>query len=1032
MQLKGAIRLFAIVLFLVCAYQLWFTAETYFTEKNAEKYAQSFIEKLKQNPDSSLALKKEAYFDSVFNRKKTYYLDSVANEPVYNFLWLKKYTYREVKEREINRGLDLKGGMNVVLEVSVEDLIRSLSNFNNDTLFNKALALARERYKNSQSDFITLFGQAFSELDPNAKLSSIFNTVELREKINYNSSNEEVLKIIRQEADKAINNAFEVIRTRIDHFGVVQPRVQRLENTGRILVELPGVREPERVRKLLQGTASLEFWETYENKEIYPYLLQANQKIKEIEEAKKKIQDEATQKTKTKTLKDNKVVKEEKSEKETSLIEKIAADTTKKADSTEKSVDQWMKEYPLFALLRPHTNSQGALLDGSEIGFAHYRDSAKINEYLNMPQVRSLFPRDVKFLWEVKGIKDPRTGKFSDFIYLHAIKVTSRDGRPPLDGSVVVNARAGYSQNKSNSEVDMAMNTEGAKIWAKLTKDNINRRIAIVLDNYVYSAPVVNSEIRGGRSQITGSFTPNEAKDLANVLESGKLPAPAKIVQEAIVGPSLGKEAVRSGFLSFIIAFLIVLLYMAFYYNRAGLVANIALAVNAFFIIGILASLQAVLTLPGIAGIVLTLGMAVDANVVIYERIREELNAGKGLKLAIADGFKYSYSAILDSNITTILTGIILYIFGTGPIRGFATTLIIGICTSLFTAIFISRLIFEWMLDKNYKINFGNFITNNAFKKVNINFLGLRKYLYAFSIILTTVGISSMVIRGLNPGVDFTGGRNYIVKFDRNVKVDDVKKLLQQEFGEVPAVITYGQDNQVRITTKYRIQENDTAVDREIETKLFSALKPLLPSDITLSKFLDEYRVSSQKIGPTIASDIKRSAFLAVIFAIILMFIYIAIRFKNWQFGLGAVASLVHDTIIVLGAFSLFHGRLSFPLEASQELIAAVLTVIGYSVNDTVIIFDRVREYIGKFPKRDRKEIMNLAMNSTISRTINTSFTTLIVLVAIFLFGGEVIQGLVFALLIGIFTGTYSSVFIAVPIAYDTLKKDKVSAVIRK
>ena len=1016
MQIKGAIKLLAITLALICIYQLSFTYYTNREEKRALEYS---------GGDPKL---------------ETFYLDSIASEPVYNFLGIKKFTFREVKEREINRGLDLKGGMNVILEVSVEDLINSLSNYNKDTIFQKAIQLAKKKQKNSQEDFLDLFVQSFTEIDPNAQLASIFNTLELKGKVDYNSTNDEVIQVLKREVSNAIDNSFNILRTRIDHFGVVQPKIQQLETTGRILVELPGIDDPERVRKLLQGTANLEFWETYDNTEVYQYLLQANEKIKEIEDAEReltaaeeKIEEQVSEPEPEEDLPLISETEEDTSAEDEgalSLLDEIESDTTSTDSLTPQNI---AIDYPLFSILRPNTNSQGQLLSGSEIGISHYRDTSKVNEYLKMQQVKSIFPRNIKFLWEVKGIKNPSTNKFTDYFYLHAIKVSGRDGRPPLDGDVVVNARDDFGQNQATAEVDMSMNAEGAKIWARLTKENVGKRIAIVLDELVYSSPVVQNEIKGGRSQITGNFSVDEAKDLANVLKSGKLPAPARIVQEAIVGPTLGHEAINAGTKSFVIAFVVVLLYMLFFYSQAGWVANLALISNIFFIMGVLASLGAVLTLPGIAGIVLTVGISVDANVLIYERIKEELAAGKGLSKAVSDGYKNAYSAIIDANVTTILTGIILYLFGTGPIKGFATTLVIGIITSLFAAVFITRLIFSGMLDRNKKLKFSSKITENAFKKANINFLGLRKIFYVISGILVILSIASLATRKLNLGVDFTGGRNYVVRFNDNVNTSEIKTLLADEFNGAPEVIIFGQENQVRIATKYRIEESGTEVDKEIEQKLYEGLKPILGDDITFDDFIKNHRESSQKVGPTIADDIKKQAVLAIFFALIIIFIYIILRFRNWQYGLGAVVALIHDSAIVLGIFSFFFGKMPFSLEIDQAFIAAILTVVGYSINDTVVVFDRIREYIGLYPKRDRTEIMNMALNSTLSRTFSTSLSTFVVLLAIFIFGGEVIRGFTFALLIGVVVGTYSSLFIATPVVYDTVKRiaDKLKGIRR-
>jgi len=1003
MQNKGAIRFFAIALALACIYQLSFTFVTKHVEKNARSFG---------NGD----LVKEAK-----------YLDSIATEPVYNFLWLKKYTYRDCQSQEINLGLDLKGGMNVTLEVSVVDVIRSLTNYSSDSTFNKALKLAKKMQENSQEDFIALFGKAFTQTDPNAKLAALFISKDLN--INFNTSNEDVLKIIRKEADGAIDNSFNILRNRIDRFGVAQPNIQKLETTGRILIELPGVKDPDRVRKLLQGTANLEFWETYENEEVYPLLEKANVIIAELESAGKKDVKDTIGKP--------------------SLLAELTADTTKKADTaitankdtskslldemkgdsskkdTALSAQQFQKQNPLFAVLYPSVDNERKLAKGAVVGLTQYKDTAIVNRYLALKQVKSIFPPNLRFLWTYKPIKQ------SNVFQLIAIRSTSRDNRAPLDGGAITSARVEFGNTKSNAEVSMSMNPEGSRIWARLTADNVGKQIAIVLDNYVYSFPVVNQEIKGGNSSISGDFTIEEAQDLANVLKSGKLPAPAQIIEEAIVGPSLGQESIQSGLISFIIAFILVLIYMQLYYNKAGLVANIALLSNIFFLIGVLASLGAVLTLPGIAGIVLTMGMAVDANVIIFERIREELRAGKGIKLAVRDGYKNAYSAIIDGNVTTIITGIVLYMFGSGPVQGFATTLIIGILTSLFSAIFISRLVFEWALNKNWKITFDNKYTRNFLTNTHINFIGLRKKMYVFSLIVIGAGIVSMVTKGFSWSVDFTGGRTYVVRVDQNVKVNDVRASLQKQFGEAPEVKTFGAENQIRITTKYLIKENNIKTDSLIETKLYDGLKSFYKNSITPYQFSMSDKtngiMSSQKVGPTIADDIKIAAIIAVIISLIAVFIYVGIRFRSWQWGLGGVTSLFHDTLVVLSFYSIFAGILPFNMDIDQAFIAAILTVIGYSINDTVIIFDRIREYRTIHPRWEMKDSINSAINSTLGRTLNTSLTTIVVLIAIFIFGGEVLRGFIFALLIGVTIGTYSSVFNATPVTYDffMMKKKK-------
>jgi SecD/SecF fusion protein len=941
--------------------------------------------------------------------------------------------------------------MNVTLEVSVVDVIKAMSNYSNDETFNKALKLAKEKQKNASNvNFVTLFGQAFSEIDPDARLAAVFNTIELKDKVKFESTNEEVLTVLRAEAEAAISNSFNILRTRIDRFGVTQPQIQRIGNSGRILVELPGVDDPERVRKLLQGSANLEFWETYENAEIYPYLYQANAKIKEINEAKEALSAEKEEANAEVVAKDEQVAeaakseaKAEEKEDDLSLLDQIASDSTA-TDSAASNVD-FAKEYPLFSVLQPRQDRQsGQPYQGAAIGYAHFKDTAKVNEYLNMPQVRALFPRQFKPLWTVKSVD-----KEGNFFELIAIKVTSRDGRAALEGDVVSNARAEYTQGQGAAEVAMSMNAEGSRTWARLTRDNIDRCIAIVLDNYVYSAPKVNTEIKGGRSSITGGFEMAEAKDLANILKSGKMPAPAHIEQETVVGPSLGKEAISKGLISFIIAFVVVLLYMIFYYNYAGYAANLALMANVFFIMGVLASLGAVLTLPGIAGIVLTIGMSVDANVLIYERIREELAHGKGIKQAIKDGYSNAYSAIIDSNVTTLLTAVILAYFGKGPIHGFAITLMIGILSSLFSAIFITRLVFERALDKNKTPKFATKLTENAWSKTKIDFLGKRKIAYVISGIFIVISIGSLFTRGLNQSVDFTGGRTFVIRFADDVNTSDIQKDLSDELGTSPIVKTFGGANQIKITTKYLIDVDEAPaadlamakqhldgdepdVDDVVEVKIYNALKDkYLAKGVDFKTFMTEKRMSSEKVGPTIADDIKQSAVYAIVFALLIIFLYIVLRFRNWQFGMGALVALMHDVLILLGIYSLFYSIMPFSMSIDQSFIAAILTVVGYSINDTVVVFDRIREYLINFQKRDRGEIMNAALNSTMSRTFSTSLSTFVVLLTIFIFGGEVIRGFIFAMLIGVVVGTYSSLFIATPVVYDTVQSDEKKRVLK-
>lgn len=992
MQNKGAIRLFAILFALVCLYQLSFTWITARIEKKASDYAQG-------------------------DYKKEYaYLDSVSSQVVYN-LGVIKYTFRDCQERQLNLGLDLKGGMNVVLEISEVDILRAMSNYSPDSTFNKAIERAQELQKSSQDDFITLFGKAFEQINPNAKLAAIFSTIQLKDKVKINSSNNEVLKVIQAEADAAITNSFNILRSRIDKFGVVQPNIQKLETKGRILVELPGIREQERVRKLLQGTANLEFWATYDNSELYSALLQANTVIKNLQSP--------VDTTKTIASADTlKVEAKKDTTKSLALLDKIEGDTTKK-DST-AMMNQMMQDYPLFSKLRPNVTGENQLGGGSLVGHASVKDTADINTMLSMKQVRALLPRDVRFLWEMKPIKGS-TNVFA----LHAIKANTRDGRAPLDGSVITDARSEFGNNQAEATVSMSMNVEGAKIWARMTKENLNRCIAIVLDNGVTSSPNVNSEITGGNSQITGNFTINEAEDLAIILKSGKMPARAVIIQESVVGPSLGQASIDAGLMSFIVAIIIVLFYLAFYYGRAGIVADIALLLNIFFTFGVLASLGAVLTLPGIAGIVLSFGMSVDANVITYERIREELRAGKGLRAAITDGYREALSSIVDGNVTVVLTGVVLFLFGSGPIQGFATTLIIGVVISMFTAVLFSRYLFEGMLARNWKITFSNKFTENVMAHTKFDFMGKRKIFYILSSVIILIGVISMFTHGFNKGIDFSGGRTYVVKFSQAVNTVDVQESLTASFGDRPEVKTYGSDNQVKINIKYKNDDTDhsnPAADSIVESQLFNGLKPYIGQK-TMSDFRTDYLQSSEKIGPTIADDLQKDAVWAVFWSLVIVFLYIFIRFKNWQFGLGSIVSLAHDVLIVLGVYSIFWSILPFSLEIDQAFIASILTVIGYSVNDSVIIFDRIREYVGLYPKRSRFDVYNAAINSTLGRTLNTSMITMFTIVVIFIFGGEILRGFVFALMVGVAVGTYSSIFNAAAIVYDALSAKEKKAI---
>ena len=993
MQNKGLIRIFAVALTLVCLFYLSFTVVTSTYNKKAKEYAAG--DKMKEFQ----------------------YLDSIANEKV----WLGAYTLKECREKEINLGLDLKGGMNVTLEVSVADIIRSLSGYNTTPNFTQAISKAIELQKtNSQVDYLDLFVKVYTENDPNAKLSTIFSTFELKDKISLTSTNEEVIKILKEEIDGAIANSFNVLRTRIDRFGVVQPNIQKLGN-GRILIELPGIKEPERVRKLLQGSANLEFWETYELNEIYNYIAEANRVLGVLNSGAPEVAD--TTKAET-TATEDKATTAKAVSKVDSLKAALSKKTENKTDSL-KQLEQSRKENPLFAILQISANG-GQIARGPVVGMAHSKDTAKINAYFATKQVKEVLPRDLGLRWSVKAIDlggDKNSSIKSEIYQLIAIKITNRDGRAPLSGDVITDAREDFTQTSAYANVSMTMNAEGSKTWARLTKDNIGKSIAITLDGYIYSFPTVNGEIAGGSSQITGNFSIEEAKDLANTLKSGKMPAPARIVQEDIVGPSLGQESINNGLISFIIAFLLVLLYMILYYGKVpGIIADIALFANVFFLIGILASFSSVLTLPGIAGIVLTMGMAVDANVLIYERIREEMRNGKNMRLAIKEGFKHALTAIIDSNVTTLLTGIVLIIFGQGPIKGFGVTLSIGIITTFITAVFLTRYMVEaYIARPNAKeLPFHTKISENFIQNTKIDFMKLRKSMYILSGVMFLISFISFGTRGFSLGIDFTGGRNYIVKFDKPVKTEEVKSLLKNAFdGDVPQVITIGSDDQVRISTKYKINENGTNIDQEIESKLYTSLKSLIKGDVSFEQFKTDNIKSSSKVGPTVADDIKTSAIWAVIFAILGIGLYILIRFREWGYTLGAVVSLAHDVVITMGIFSLLYGILPFSMEIDQSFIAAILTVLGYSINDTVINYDRIRENVGLYPKRDRVSIINLSVNQMLGRTFSTTFTVIITLIAMFTFGGDSIRGFIFAMLFGIFIGTYSSVFIASPITVE-------------
>ena len=999
MQNKGLVITLAACLALVSAFYLSFSFVTSSYDKKAAEYAQG---------DAA---------------KEYQYLDSVAGEKV----WF-GYTLKECREKELNLGLDLKGGMNVTMEVSVPDIIRALSGHNTTENFNNAIALANEKQKSSGADYLTLFFESFYELDPNAQLASVFSTFELKDKVSLTSTNAEVEKVVREEVEGAINNSFNVLRTRIDRFGVVQPNIQKLAQTGRILIELPGIKEPERVRKLLQGSANLEFWETYDLAEILPQLSQINTEI-----AKANASTEAAQTEKVEVVEEEVVADDV-----DALVEGLAAaDSLAQLEADQKAAfEEYKKNNPLFAIMQMSVNQAGQAYRGPVVGTAHYTDTAKVMAMLNSQVAKAVLPRELKLCWTVKAIDAAEA-----YYQLVALK-SQTNGRPSLEGDVITDARADFGQTSAYANVSMTMNAEGARDWQRITRDNIGKSIAIVLDGYVYSFPTVQNEIAGGSSQITGNFTVEEAKDLANTLNSGKMPAPARIIQEDVVGPSLGKEAITAGMWSFVLGFILIMLYMICYYGfTAGMIANFALLCNVFLLAGILSSFSAVLTLPGIAGIVLTMGMAVDANVLIYERIREERRAGKNLRRAIEDGFSGAISAIIDSNVTSFLTGAILAIFGTGPIKGFAVTYMIGIISSFLTAVFVCRLLLEAYAKKENakELNFTTKLMQNFLQNTKVNFIGGRKVTYIISgviVVLGALALNPHFFGKLNLGIDFSGGRNYIVRFAQDVNTEEVNASLDNVFMAAKAelndeesfalnVITIGDANQVRISTNYLINDNSENIEETIEALLYEGCKPFLAEDITLEQFKSTEInpevgiMQSQKVGPAVADDITQSAIWAVLAALLGIFLYVLIRFRNVAFSVGALVGLAHDALFVLGAYALLWKVMPFSMEIDQSFIAAILTIIGYSINDTVVVFDRVREYKGLYPKRELLSNMNNALNDTLSRTFSTSMSTFVVLLAIFCFGGETIRGFVFALMMGVIIGTYSTLCVATPLAYD-------------
>ena len=998
MQNKGFVKVFAVLLTLVCVFYLSFSFVTRHYTNKAKEIA---------NGDTKV---------------EQDYLDSLSNEKV----WLGNYTLKQCREMEISLGLDHKGGMNVILEVSIPDVIKALADNKPDENFNQALATAAKQATNSQDDVITLFIKEYHRIAPDAKLSELFATQQLKDKVNQKSSDAEVEKVLRSEVKAAVENSYNVLRTRIDRFGVVQPNIQSLEDRmGRIMVELPGIKEPERVRKLLQGSANLEFWETYTAKELLPVMQSVDSKLRDVLATTASTTTDSTE-----VIATEEVVAEATPAKAISAADSIAAALKGNQQEASINMEQIKKEHPLMAILQLNSSGQGPI-----IGYANYKDTAEINKYLAMREVIAELPKDLRLKWGVAPADFDKKGQTFE---LYAIKSTERNGKAPLEGDVVTDAKDDFDQHGKPS-VSMSMNTDGARRWAQLTKQNIGRSIAIVLDNYVYSAPNVSTEITGGNSIITGNFSPEQSKDLANVLKSGKMPAPAHIVQEDIVGPSLGQESINAGIFSFVVALILLMIYMcAMYGFIPGMIANGALILNFFFTLGILSSFQAALTMSGIAGMVLALGMAVDANVLIYERTKEELRSGKGVKKALADGYSNAFSAIFDSNLTSIITGIILFNFGTGPIRGFATTLIIGILCSFFTAVFMTRLVYEHYMNKDKLLNltFTSGISKNLLVNTHFDFMKGNKRSFMITGIIILVCIASFAIRGLSQSIDFTGGRNYKVQFEQAIEPEQVRELIASKFGDANvSVIAIGTDKKtVRISTNYRIEEEGNNVDSEIEAYLYETLKPLLTQNISLATFIDRDNhtggsiISSQKVGPSIADDIKTSAVWSVVLALIAIGLYILLRFRNIAYSVGSVVALTSDTIMIIGAYSLLWGFVPFSLEIDQTFIGAILTAIGYSINDKVVIFDRVREFFGLYPKRNKRQLFNDSLNTTLARTINTSLSTLIVLLCIFILGGDSIRSFAFAMILGVIIGTLSSLFIASPIAYTMLSKKKETA----
>lgn len=1027
MQAKGLIKFFVILLSLVCIYQLSFTFFATSIEKKAAEVAE---DRLALEDTNAMSDKDK---DAFLKMNKIAYLDSVYNEPVLD-LFIKEYTYREVKANQLSLGLDLQGGMSVVLQVSLKEMLVALSNNSQDPAFLKALEEADALQVDSDEDYITLFGQAYAAQADKKPLYTIFATQENAGKIAYGDTDEQILNVISREAEGAVTRTYEVISNRIDEFGVSQPNITLQEGSNRIIIELPGIDNPKRARGLLQSTAKLEFWETWQNNaDMYSYFSQANVVIREklglvVDTTDATIDTTATATTDVEATEFEEDIAAAAEAVDTSAdADELSGfddllndgEGTDPNDSTaiKNSQEEYRKMSPLYGTILIPAIQEQQLVPGPVVGYAYAQDRAKVMEYLAFEEVQAVFPKNIKFAWSAKPVDN-------NLYQLYAIKTLPNEDAAPLEGDAIVDASQDFSQDGS-AEVRMTMNSEGAASWKRLTGNNVGQFIAIVLDNKVYSAPRVNQEIGGGVSQISGQFSISEAQDLASIIRAGKLPAPARIVQEEFVGPSLGEASIRAGSLSLLIGLIIVLAFMIVYYNKSGFVADAALLLNLLLIIGTLASLGASLTLPGMAGIVLTIGMAVDANVIIFERIREEIAKGKGLKLAIAEGYQRSYSAIIDANVTTLITAFILLAFGIGPVKGFAVILSIGIFSSFLTAVLVSRIFMDGLTTGDKGMSFSTKLSEGILQNSKFEFLSKRKIAYAVSTVLIVVGLVSIGVRGFNLGVDFTGGRTYVVQFEESVNTTEISSALRDQFETEPVVKTYGDNNQVQITTKYMIENTDPVADSIVEAHLFEGLKPFYGDNVDFDTFTEEYKQSGTKVGPTIADDIYITSIYAALFAFAGIFLYLLVRFRKPQFGAGALVAVVHDALILLSVFSLLQGLVPFSLEIDQAFIAALLTIIGYSINDTVIVFDRVREYMNEHPSKDMESVSNMAINSTLSRTLMTSFTTLIVVLVLFLFGGEVIRGFAFALLVGVLVGTYSSIFVATPLVVDLMGKKK-------